>query len=515
MDSEKQMRRERAGFADQVNVDRLPPHDEAAEAGVLGCILLEPVSGLEVCLKRLKAGRVVFYDLRHQEIFAAMMQIADGKNGTDGSDGIDVITLAARLELNKRLEEVGGRAYLAGLPDLVPSAANLSYYLELVLEKYFLRVTLQTCGRVTERIMEHEGAVGPLLDAVESDLASIAREQRGSLGEEMAPKYLRPAGDFAEGAFGHFFRSVEAGEPGLELPIKFPLRIRRGESTLVSADDGAGKSTLLSEFALHLANQERGVCIASFEESPESSLWRLGSQLIGRKRLPETDAGRKEASGAMGWLHSRFWFYDFLGISDWRDVLEAFRYAAVHHGVWLFVLDSVMRIGIPDDDYATQGVAASAFAKFAQEQNAHLVYVIHQNKSDAKGKALVRGSKLWTANAHNVLQVERNMEKGEKLSKLEWKIQGERWQPVADQDHEAIRKMEAECVPLRREWDTHLVLRKQRYPGSQQNASKRFWFDRESFQFRDRWEDTATNWLAAWAGKKTGTNGTDRTDGML
>jgi len=39
-------------------------------------------------------------------------------------------------------------AYLAALPDTVPSAANLSYYLDLVLEKYILRKMIHTCTEV-------------------------------------------------------------------------------------------------------------------------------------------------------------------------------------------------------------------------------------------------------------------------------------------------------------------------------------------------------------------------------
>ena len=49
---------------------------------------------------------------------------------------IDVITLQQRLKDKQLLEQVGGIAYLAQLQDAVPSAANLSYYLDIVQEKY-------------------------------------------------------------------------------------------------------------------------------------------------------------------------------------------------------------------------------------------------------------------------------------------------------------------------------------------------------------------------------------------
>lgn len=475
------------------------PHSPEAEQGVLGCILLSPAECLTECVKKMKPGRAVFYDLRHQEIFSALIEMMDEKHGPGG---IDIITLQARLKLRNRLEQVGGVAYLSSLADTVPSAANLGYYIEIVLEKYFLRQTIERCVMVQDRIYRHEGDVTKLLDEVEADIAKLTQEQRASLGEDLAPQYLKRAEAFAEEAWAQMFRDPMKGEPGLPLIIPFPFRIRRKECTLLSADDGAGKSTLLNYLALHLAAEQTGTCIASFEEPAGVTLWRLAAQLLGKKYLPDTDAGRSEAMNALGWLNKRFWFYDFLGISDWRDVLDAYRYAAEKHGVWLFVLDSVMRIGIADDDYATQGMAAAAFARFAQDTDSHLIFVIHENKADGKGKARVRGSKLWTANAHNVLQVERNMAKGEKVSKLEWEIQAEEQQ--REPDHEEIRKLRGQVEVMRKDWDTHLVLRKQRYPGSQQNGSKRFWFDRESFQFRSHWEDTAVNWLNRWkAGART------------
>lgn len=494
-------RKQRAGFSDAAATqDRLPPHSPEGEQGVLGCVLLSPADCMEECVKRLKPGSAVFYDERHKLIFEVFAELYGSP------EAIDIITVQARLTDRKRLEEVGGLAYLTSLPDTVPSAANLTYYLDIVLEKYAMRLIVNTCTNVRAQVYEFEGPAKELLDRVDRDLARLTETNRNFLGDQMAPQFLKQPNEFAEGAYDHLFREPSKGEPGLELPIGFPLRIRRKEATLVAASDKSGKSTLLSYFALHLAAQEPGVCIASFEEPPRDSLWRLAAQLLGQKHLPDTPTKRGEAASAMAWLNKRFWFYDFLGISDWRDVLDTFRYAAEKHGVWLFVLDSVMRIGIADDDYAQQGFAATAFANFAMKNNSHLFFVMHENKSDAKAKGRIRGSALWSANASNILQLERNQEKVEKVEKVEWQIRNERNQTTPD--FEDIKEKEAALGKLRKDWDTRMVLRGQRLMGSNQNAAKRFWFDGGSAQFRDRWEDLPVNWLARWKG----TNRTNRTE---
>src|SRR5205085_2432365 len=97
----------------------------------------------------------------------------------------------------------------------------------------------------------------------------------------------------------------------------------------------------------------------------------------------------------------------------------------------------------------------------------HLFYVIHENKADGKGKAKVRGSKLWTANADNVLQVSLNHDKGQKADKLAWELDQAKKREKRDEDE--IREMEGKLSAMRRDWDTQLVLRKQRFPGTAQN----------------------------------------------
>src|SRR5438876_12312216 len=142
------------------SVDRLPPHSNEAEQGVLGCILLTPNECMGDTLTKLKSGSEVFYDLRHQTIFDAMAEMFDKR------EAIDVITLHQRLKDRQLLEQVGGTEYLSRLPDVVPSSANLSYYLEIVLEKFLLRKMIRVCTQVVTRVYDHEGEVDALMDEI-------------------------------------------------------------------------------------------------------------------------------------------------------------------------------------------------------------------------------------------------------------------------------------------------------------------------------------------------------------
>src|SRR5687767_4112986 len=115
------------------SIDRLPPHSIPAEQGVLGCVFLSPHDCMDECVSKFPQGKEVFYNLRHQVIYEVLVEMHDRK------EAIDVITVQQRLKDKQQLEAVGGIAYLAGLPDTTPSAANLSFYLKIVSDKYRLR----------------------------------------------------------------------------------------------------------------------------------------------------------------------------------------------------------------------------------------------------------------------------------------------------------------------------------------------------------------------------------------
>jgi replicative DNA helicase len=168
----KKPRRQKASAAvDLSKLDRLPPHSIEAEQGVLGCVLLSPTESLGLCLEKIKSGAEVFYDLRHQTLFEHFVAMYDGKLP------IDLITVQQRLKDVNQLDGVGGLAYLSSLMDAVPSAANLSYYLDIVREKHVLRKMLQTCTAVLGRVHEHEGEVDQLLDEVERDILKISQDR--------------------------------------------------------------------------------------------------------------------------------------------------------------------------------------------------------------------------------------------------------------------------------------------------------------------------------------------------
>lgn len=149
-------------------IDRLPPHSPKAELGVLGCCLLSPNECISECVQKFKAAKAdVFYDLRYQQIYNIMVEMWDER------EAIDVITLSQRLEIYGMLDQCGGYGLLATLPDTVPSSANLSFYADIIFDKYLMRRMIRVCVDCVSRIYDFEGEVSELMDSVERELMEV------------------------------------------------------------------------------------------------------------------------------------------------------------------------------------------------------------------------------------------------------------------------------------------------------------------------------------------------------
>jgi len=215
-------------------LDRLPPHSIECEQGVLGCILLSPNECLGECVEKLKDdGKEAFYDLRHQTIYETLAEMFNTRQA------IDLITVQQNLKNRQLLEQVGGIPYLSQLQDSVPSAANLSYYLEHVREKFLLRKMIQTCSGVVGRIYDYEGEVDQLLDEVEKEVLRV-NESRVQSNVQGVKDLVTHAIDTIE----HFFNrkgELSGLATGFQDLDKMTDGFHGGEMIVIAARPSMGK----------------------------------------------------------------------------------------------------------------------------------------------------------------------------------------------------------------------------------------------------------------------------------
>jgi replicative DNA helicase len=333
----KKARRKKLALADPSKVDRLPPHSVEAEQGVLGCVLLSPNECLGECIEKFKRGAEVFYDLRHQTLFEVLSDMYDKK------EPIDVITLQQRLKDKQLLEGVGGLAYLASLPDAVPSAANISYYLEIVREKFLLRKMIQTCSEAMGRVYDYEGEVDALLDEVERDILRISEarvEGASNTIRELVHKAINTIEEYHQRQ--GMLTGISTGFLDFD---KMTSGLHGGEMVVIAARPSMGKTSLAMNIAEHVAlDQKLPVGVFSLEMSAESLVLRM---LCSRSRvnlrnirdgfLAERDFPK--LTGSAGKLSAAPLFIDDTAGLSILQLRAKARRMAQQHGIKLFVID--------------------------------------------------------------------------------------------------------------------------------------------------------------------------------
>lgn len=255
--------------------DRLPPHDDGAELGVIGCCLLDPNTCIAECVAKFGATVEVFYDERHQILFKVLAGLLDRTPKT----AIDLTTVASALQDSGVYEEVGGVGYLNEAMDATPSSVNLGYYLDTVWEKYLLRRMLQVMVQSARKIFEptEPGVsvnVPALLDGIEAEVLGVNRHTGGGQVKNMYEllaeaqeriETMRRGVGLLSGMRTHFGHLD-----------KWTAGLHRKQMLVLAGRPGTGKTSLALCLARNLAVKERiPVGVFSMEMGAEELMMRL------------------------------------------------------------------------------------------------------------------------------------------------------------------------------------------------------------------------------------------------
>ncbi len=116
----------------------LPQHIEAEEA-VLGAVLVNPQVITKV-VETLKPES--FYKPAHRYVYEAMVQLFNT------NERIDIVSVSDVLNLNSKLETIGGRAFVNDLSYKVITTGNIEYYAKIVQEKAIKRALINAGSEI-------------------------------------------------------------------------------------------------------------------------------------------------------------------------------------------------------------------------------------------------------------------------------------------------------------------------------------------------------------------------------
>ena len=151
-----------------MELGKVPPHDIEAEQAILGCMLTDKdsvISAIEVLKEE------DFYREDNKTIYSAIVSLY-AKN-----EPIDIITVKAELIEQGTFERVGGLAYLAELPEKVPTTANVDKYIKIVEEKSLTRHLIKSANELIALGYDETEEVTSIMDMAEKKIFSLSEKK--------------------------------------------------------------------------------------------------------------------------------------------------------------------------------------------------------------------------------------------------------------------------------------------------------------------------------------------------
>ncbi|MEY4990837.1 MAG: replicative helicase [Actinomycetota bacterium] len=217
---------------------RVLPHNLDAEQSTLGGMLLSQEAVAEVF--EMVSGSD-FYAPKHELIFNAILNLF-GKG-----EPTDVIAVSDELNKQGNLVKAGGADYLHSLTSYVPTAANASYYAQIVAEKAILRRLIEAGTRIAQSGYESQGEVTDLVNQAQAEVYKV-------VSQASKEDYVGLS-DSIEAAIHEIETAQKRGGELTGIPTGFTdldaltHGLHPGQLVIVAARPAVGKST----FALDIA----------------------------------------------------------------------------------------------------------------------------------------------------------------------------------------------------------------------------------------------------------------------
>ena len=271
---------------DGVLPDRAQPHALNVERAVLGAMLREPGSCIDLAVAQF-GRQEVFYAPAHRVIYSTLVELHSQNKDAD------LVSLAQLLKERGKLEGVGGEVYLAELDGSISTTVNLESWCKILVKYATLRRMIDVCSTSLMKCYDTDHDISDLVDEIESDIYSVRHDD----ASHAVYSIQKLVSDEVISLISIMNNEVEVGIPtGFAAVDEFTGGLKKGEMFVLAARPSIGKTTLglnvIRNVALH-PGKPRAVAFFSLE---------MTEQQIAR-RLLCTEAQVSESS---------FWNHSFL-----------------------------------------------------------------------------------------------------------------------------------------------------------------------------------------------------------
>ncbi|MDO8686728.1 MAG: replicative DNA helicase [Candidatus Berkelbacteria bacterium] len=242
---------------------KIPPHNEEAEASVLGAILIDKDA---ITIVSELIFSTDFYNPNNAIIYDAMLTLYEDRKP------IDIVTLTTLLKKKKNYDKVG-ETYLIDLVNSVPTSANAEHYAVIIKEAATKRALIKAGSEIVE-LGFTENEIKDVLNKAETSIFAISQGHlvRGfiQIKDALAQSFDRIDELHKKGAG---LRGIKTGFTDLDNILS---GLQNSNLIVLAARPGQGKTAMAVNIAQYVGIQEKQpVAIFSLEMSQEELVDRL------------------------------------------------------------------------------------------------------------------------------------------------------------------------------------------------------------------------------------------------
>ena len=258
-----------------MDLGKVPPQDIEAEQAVIGSMLTDQ-DAVVAAIETLKPED--FYREDNKLIYSAILNIYNR------AEPIDIITLKAELSSMGKLDNVGGLEYIVGLPDKVPTTANVDRYIKIVEEKSMLRNLIKTANEILSMGYDQTEDVEDVMDLAEKKIFDVM-QKKSKTGYTSIKDVLVESFTKLEELYNQkqHVTGVPTGFIDLD---RMTAGLHGSEFILIAARPAMGKSAFALNIATYAATRANvPVAIFSLEMSKEQ----VGNRILCSEALVDSN----------------------------------------------------------------------------------------------------------------------------------------------------------------------------------------------------------------------------------
>ena len=246
---------------------KMMPHNLDAEQATLGCLLIDSMCQTEI-MSMLKSDD--FYTDAHRNIFAAMVKIFQ-KNTP-----LDFVTHTEDIEREGTIDAIGGIDYINFLSNVVPSAANYKFYVDIVKSNSVRRMLIKSGQNIIEKAYSNEDKE-EVLSFSEAEIYSISEKEEISQLEHIG----KPNGAI-KAVIDKFDKVAKDPNSLRGLPTGYrdidniTNGLQNSDLILLAARPSVGKTSFAMNLVTNIAVKEGKSCaVFSLEMSKDQLMQRM------------------------------------------------------------------------------------------------------------------------------------------------------------------------------------------------------------------------------------------------